>query len=70
MERKPSGVQSLDRALQLLELLAEAPGALRLAELEAASGLPLPTVHRLVRALVDNGYVRQDPPGGTRSAPG
>ncbi len=56
-----SGVRSLDRSLRLLELLADAGGSLRLAELEAASGLPLPTVHRLVRALVHNGYVRQEP---------
>ncbi|MEO6882217.1 MAG: IclR family transcriptional regulator [Mycobacteriaceae bacterium] len=58
---KGSGVQSVDRALALLEHLADAGGSLRLAELEAATGLPLPTVHRLVRALVHNGYVRQEP---------
>jgi IclR family acetate operon transcriptional repressor len=56
-----SGVQSLDRALQLLEHLADAGGSLRLAELEAVTGLPLPTVHRLVRSLVHNGFVRQEP---------
>lgn len=56
-----SGVQSIDRALQLLERLADAGGSMRLAELEAATGLPLPTVHRLLRSLVHNGYVRQDP---------
>ena len=61
VEKKASGVQSLDRALQLLELLADAGGALRLAELEAATGLPLPTIHRLIRSLVHNGYVRQEP---------
>lgn len=62
MERvKPgSGVQSVDRSLLLLELLADAGGSMRLAELEAASGLPLPTVHRLIRSLVHNGYVRQE----------
>lgn len=56
-----SGVQSLDRAVLLLELLADAGGSMRLAELEAATGLPLPTVHRLLRALSHNGYVRQEP---------
>ena len=61
VEKKASGVQSLDRALQLLELLADAGGAMRLAELEAATGLPLPTIHRLIRSLVHNGYVRQEP---------
>jgi IclR family transcriptional regulator, acetate operon repressor len=61
MAKTASGVQSLDRALGLLELLADAGGSLRLAELEAASGLPLPTIHRLLKSLVHNGYVRQEP---------
>lgn len=56
-----SGVQSLDRALQLLEHLADAGGSLRLAELEAVTGLPLPTIHRLMRSLAHNGFVRQEP---------
>ncbi|MBC7560726.1 MAG: IclR family transcriptional regulator [Dermatophilaceae bacterium] len=49
----------MDRALQLLEELADAGGSMRLAELQAVTGLPLPTIHRLIRALVHNGYVRQ-----------
>lgn len=60
-EARGSGVQSLDRALNLLEHLADAGGSLRLAELEAATGLPLPTIHRLLRSLAHNGYVRQEP---------
>lgn len=55
-----SGVQSLDRALLLLEKLADAGGSQRLAELEVATGLPLPTVHRLLQSLMHNGYVRQE----------
>lgn len=54
-------MQSIDRALQLLELLGDAGGSLRLQELEAATGLPLPTIHRLIRSLAHNGYVRQEP---------
>jgi IclR family acetate operon transcriptional repressor len=54
-------VQSLTRAFDLLEALADGGGALTLSELAAASGLPLPTIHRLMRSLVDGGYVRQDP---------
>lgn len=61
VDRTASGVQSLDRALQLLEHLADAGGSLRLADLETATGLPLPTIHRLIRSLVHNGYVRQEP---------
>jgi IclR family acetate operon transcriptional repressor len=32
-----------------------------LSQLATASNLPLPTIHRLVRTLVDLGYVRQEP---------
>ena len=43
----PGGVQSIERAFDLLEMLADAGGALGLSELSTVSGLPLPTVHRL-----------------------
>lgn len=57
------GVQSLDRAFALLEHLADGGGSdgVALSELAARSGLPLPTIHRLVRTLVASGYVRQLP---------
>src|SRR5690242_20046417 len=54
------GVQSIERAFDLLEMLADGDGALGLSELAAVSGLPLPTVHRLMRTLVNRGYVRQE----------
>ncbi|GAA1335036.1 IclR family transcriptional regulator [Saccharothrix algeriensis] len=54
------GVQSLRRAFDLLERLADAGGEAGLSELAAASGLPLPTIHRLIRTLVALGYVRQN----------
>src|SRR5256884_9913830 len=54
------GVQSIERAFDLLEMLADAGGALGLSELSTDSGLPLPTVHRLMRTLVNRGYVRQE----------
>ncbi|MEE1803385.1 IclR family transcriptional regulator [Streptomyces sp. NPDC101062] len=53
------GVQSLERAFDLLERMADAGGEVGLSELSAASGLPLPTIHRLMRTLVACGYVRQ-----------
>ena len=60
-DRQPGGVQSVDRAFELLEVLAEAGGELALSEIAASSALPLPTIHRLVRTLVNRGYVRQLP---------
>ncbi|MER7489030.1 IclR family transcriptional regulator [Streptomyces sp. NPDC126497] len=55
------GVQSLERAFDLLERMADAGGEVGLSELSASSGLPLPTIHRLMRTLVVCGYARQQP---------
>jgi IclR family acetate operon transcriptional repressor len=55
------GVQSLERAFLLLELMAEDGGEVALSRLAVDSGLPLSTIHRLVRTLVTRGYVRQLP---------
>ncbi|NUU21870.1 MAG: IclR family transcriptional regulator, partial [Streptomycetaceae bacterium] len=54
------GVQSVARAFDLLECLADAGGERGLSELAAATGLPLPTIHRIIRTLVAGGYVRQE----------
>ena len=56
-----SGVQSLTRAFGLLEALAEAGGEAGLSELADRTGLAAATIHRLVRTLVDLGYLRQLP---------
>jgi IclR family acetate operon transcriptional repressor len=58
---RTGGVQSLDRAFELLELMAAAGGEVALSQLAAASGLPVPTIHRIVRTLVSSGYVLQLP---------
>ena len=58
---RTGGVQSLERAFDLLERMADAGGEVGLSELSAGSGLPLPTIHRLMRTLVACGYVRQQP---------
>ncbi|HYQ31612.1 MAG TPA: helix-turn-helix domain-containing protein, partial [Lapillicoccus sp.] len=53
-------VQSIERAFGLLETMADHGGTMGLSQLAAESGLPLPTIHRLLRTLVDLGYLRQD----------
>ncbi|GGS47388.1 IclR family transcriptional regulator [Planobispora rosea] len=55
-----STVQSVDRALDLLEALAGHGGEAGISELAAATGLPYGTIHRLLRTLLDRGYVRQE----------
>ncbi|MFG1794941.1 IclR family transcriptional regulator [Nocardia sp. NPDC049149] len=58
---RAGGVQSIERAFGLLETMADEGGTMGLSQLATASGLPLPTIHRLVRTLVDLGYLRQEP---------
>ncbi|SFS43411.1 IclR family transcriptional regulator [Saccharopolyspora flava] len=55
------GVQSVERTFELLELMADAGGEVALSELADKSGLPLPTIHRIIRTLVNSGYARQQP---------
>ncbi|WP_404320702.1 IclR family transcriptional regulator [Arthrobacter luteolus] len=56
-----TGVQSVERVFELLELITDAGGSATLSELAASADLPLPTIHRLLRTLVGLGYVRQLP---------
>jgi IclR family transcriptional regulator, acetate operon repressor len=56
-----AGVQSVDRAIDLLEIMTDLGGDAALSELAGAAGLPLPTIHRLMRTLVARGYARQLP---------
>ena len=57
---RTGGVQSLGRAFEILERMADLGGTVGLSQLASDVGLPLPTIHRLVRTLVDLGYVRQE----------
>ena len=63
-ERK-AHVQSLERALDLLEALAPA-GEASISELAARTGLVPSTVHRLLATLVARGYVTQPSRGRYR----
>lgn len=57
---RPAGtVQSLDRALDLIEALARAERALGVGELAEDTRLPQGTVHRLLQTLHARGYVRR-----------
>lgn len=55
------GVQSVGRVFDVLEALAAAGGESSISEMASACGLPVPTIHRLARTLVDRGYMRQLP---------
>ncbi|SDG94483.1 IclR family transcriptional regulator [Nonomuraea jiangxiensis] len=53
-------VQSVERALDVLEALAEHGGSAGLSEIAARTGLPYGTIHRLLQTLLSRGYVRQE----------
>ncbi len=53
-------VQSVTRALFLLELLAEEAAPLSLSELSQKADLKMTTVHRLLTTLMSRGFVEQD----------
>lgn len=54
-------VQSVERALAILELLGNADIHLGISEVAHASRLPPSTAHRLLSTLMDLGYVEQNP---------
>jgi IclR family transcriptional regulator, acetate operon repressor len=54
-------VQSVARALELLELLAAAGDELALSELARRAGLQPPTAHRLLQTLAEREWVVQNP---------
>lgn len=57
---RSSTVQSIERAFQVLETIADHGGTMGMSQLASECSLPLPTIHRLLRTLVDLGYLRQD----------
>ncbi len=57
-------VQSLDRAFDLLELLAGFPEGLALSEISGKTELHKSTIHRLLGSLKERGYIEQDEASG------
>ena len=54
-------VPGVDRALSILELLAERPGGLSMMEIAAETGFPNNSVYRIAMTLCRRGYVRRAP---------
>ncbi len=57
------GVQVIARAAEICRELAASPDGLTTAELAERLGLARPTAYRIIRALVDEDFVRQTPFG-------
>jgi DNA-binding IclR family transcriptional regulator len=58
--RRPSRIQSVDRAAAIRKALASGPGRLGVSELAERLGLARPTVHGLLQTLLFQGFVEQD----------
>lgn len=61
-DTKSEGSRPLERYVSMLEVLAAFPEGLTLADIANAMGLPMPSVHRLLKALATSGLVE----GGSR----
>ena len=57
---RAGGVQSIERAFAVLELVAANGGSMTLSSMARGSRLPPATLHRLAATLVDLGYLRQE----------
>lgn len=58
---KGATVQVLDRGLDIIEQLSTSEKGMSLLELSAATGLPKPTVHRILQTFTQRQYVNKDP---------
>lgn len=66
----PSTLQTLDRGVRVLELLAEAPGALTIAQIADGLGVHRSIAYRLLRTLERHRLVRRDENAGYRPGVG
>lgn len=58
--KEENSVQSVERALSILEYLAEEKRACGITEIGNAVSLHKSTVHRLIKTLVNKGYIEQE----------
>ncbi|GAA1699026.1 IclR family transcriptional regulator [Streptomyces yatensis] len=59
----------VDKALEVLDALVQPDAPHRLADLAARTGLPKPTVHRLLQTFADAGYAVPGPGGNYQAGP-
>jgi IclR family transcriptional regulator, acetate operon repressor len=63
MGRDHGGIQALDRAFLILDVIADAGGEAKLTEIAALAGLNISTCHHLISTLHNWGYVARGPNG-------
>lgn len=60
-KRTPGGVQVLHKTIDILDALRHAPEGMSLAGLSTGSGIPKPTVYRILATLQSRGYLERTP---------
>ena len=60
MEKKKTLIQSLDRALDILELVRDKDDSVRASDIADKLGLGMATAHNIIRSLYQRGYLTQD----------
>ena len=60
MEQRKSLIQSVDRALDILEVVRDSAAPVRSTDIAAKVNLGLPTAHNIIRSLYARGYLAQD----------
>ena len=60
MKKKKSLIQSLDRALDILELVRDNIDSMRASDIAVQLGLGVATAHNIIRSLFQRGYLAQD----------
>ncbi len=59
MSEGPTLIQSVQRALRIIEVVAEHDGRARAKEVARATGLPLPTTYHLLRTCAHEGWLQR-----------
>lgn len=57
--------QAIDRALQVISLLGTRPTGASLQDLSVATGIPKPSLHRILSSMRERGFASQLKPGGS-----
>lgn len=60
MEKKKTLIQSLDRALDILEIIRDSSAPVRATDIAEKLGLGVATAHNIIRSLYIRGYLGQD----------
>jgi len=60
-DERRSGAQTVERAIDILNLFRDRDSSLTITSIARQTGLNLSTAHRLVRTLVDEHFMEQDP---------